>query len=399
MTTAPGQPVYRAIADEIVRRVAVGELAPGARLPPVREAAAQWGVNLNTVARAYSHLAARGIVEAHAGGGTRVARAPDDGLAAARTERLRALLGEALGTALGLGYAPSEIEAAFAAQLAHWRDARRRHTARGASAAHEVAGRVVPGDEGDRGGGYAALTAGGAAGSRLVRVAGSHDLSLELLGGRLRGGRARVDLRIQPSSSLGGLFALANGDCDLAGCHLLDAESGDYNTPFVRRVLPGEAVDLVTLAEREQGLLVAAGNPRGIAGLADLARPGLRFVNRQRGSGTRVLLDRLLAAARVPADALEGYAREEPTHLAVAGAVAGGAADAGLGIRAAARALGLDFVPLARERYELAVYPATRERPAVRAMLAALRSRAFVAAVEALAGYDTRETGRIRRVE
>jgi putative molybdopterin biosynthesis protein len=208
-----------------------------------------------------------------------------------------------------------------------------------------------------------------------------------------------VDLRIQPSSSLGGLFALASGDCDLAGCHLLDAESGDYNAPFVRRVLPGEPVDLVTLAEREQGLMVAPGNPGGIHALADLARHGVRYVNRQRGSGTRVLLDRLLADAAVPADAVEGYGREEPTHLAVAGAIAAGSADAGLGIRAAARALGLDFVPLARERYELALRAASRDQPAVHAVLAALRSRAFVAAVEALTGYDTRDTGRTRRVQ
>jgi molybdate-binding protein/DNA-binding transcriptional regulator YhcF (GntR family) len=374
MTIGRQGPLYRAIADEIVRRVAVGALAPGDRLPPVRAAAAEWGVNLNTVARAYAHLAARGIVETRPGAGTRIVAAPAEGVADARAARLRALLGDAIGTALGLGYAPSEVEAAFAAQLARWRDARRRHAA------------------------GAAPTGPVADGAHTVRVAGSHDLSLELLAGRLRAGRARVDLRLAPSSSLGGLFALANGDCDLAGCHLLDADSGDYNAPFVRRVLPGEPVDLVTLAEREQGLLVAPGNPLGLRGVADLARPGVRFVNRQRGAGTRVLLDRLLAAAGVAPAAIEGYTHEEPTHLAVAGAVAAGTADAGLGIRAAARALGLDFVPVARERYELALRPATAERPAVRALFAALRSRAFIVAVRALSGYDTRETGRVRHV-
>jgi molybdate-binding protein/DNA-binding transcriptional regulator YhcF (GntR family) len=392
MTNLDREPVYRTIADDIVRRVAMGELVPGARLAPVREAAAHWGVNLNTVARAYAHLAAQGIVEAHAGGGTRVAAAPADGVATARAARLRALLGDALGTALGLGYAPSEVEATFAAQLARWRDARRRHTA----TQHALA--LAPAEL-ESAPGAAQLAGVLPPNRRTVRVAGSHDLSLELLGGRLRSGRARVALHIQPSSSLGGLFALASGDCDLAGCHLLDAESGDYNVPFIRRVLPGEPVDLVTLAEREQGLIVALGNPKDIRALPDLTRPGVRFVNRQRGSGTRVLLDRLLAEAGVSADALDGYAREEPTHLAVGAAVAAGAADAGLGIRAAARALGLDFIPLARERYELALRSPTRAQPAIRAVLAALRSRAFIAAVEALTGYDTRETGRTRRVQ
>jgi molybdate-binding protein/DNA-binding transcriptional regulator YhcF (GntR family) len=375
MTNAPAVGGgYRAIAAEIVRRVALGELAPGARLPPVRQAAALWGVNLNTVQRAYAHLAAQGIVETHGGGGTRVAAAPADQVAAARTLRLRALLGETVGTALGLGYTPSEVEAAFVGQLAQWREAR----ARRASEPRATRATVAHG--------------------HLVRVGGSHDLSLELLAGRLRAA-ASVTLHLQMSSSLGGLFALAGGDCDLAGCHLLDAESGDYNVPFVRRVLPGERIELVTLAAREQGLLVAAGNPRRIGGLADLARPGLRFVNRPRGTGTRVLFDRLLAEAGVPADAIDGYRREEPTHLAVAGAVAAGAADAGLGIRAAARALGLGFVPLAHERYELALRAETAQQPAVRAVLAALREPAFIAAVEALDGYDTRETGRARWVD
>jgi molybdate-binding protein/DNA-binding transcriptional regulator YhcF (GntR family) len=375
MTNRGPQPVYRAIADEIVRRIAAGELAPGSRLPPVREAAALWGAHLNTVARAYAHLAALGIVEARPGAGTRVAAGAPGGAAAVRAARLQALLAEAIGTALGMGYAPSEVEAAFASQLARWREARRR----AAPPEGPAAARRFRAD-------------------RLVRIGGSHDLGLELLGGRLRAGPAQVALRFQLSSSLGGLFALASGDCDLAGCHLLDGETGDYNAPFVRRVLPGEPVDLVTLAAREQGLIVAPGNPKRLGTVADLARPGVRFVNRPRGTGTRVLLDHLLATAGVPASAIAGYAREEPTHLAVAAAVAAGTADAGLGIRAAARALGLDFVPLAWERYELALRAATAEQPSVRAVLAALRSPAFIAAVEALEGYDTRETGHTRRV-
>jgi len=381
MTSGAAQPLYRAIAAEIVRRIAAGELVPGARLPPVRDAAAAWGVNLNTVARAYAHLAAQGIVETRAGGGTRVARTGGQAAAAERAARLRALFAEAIGTALGLGYAPSELEASFASQMARWRAAR----ATPGDGTQRAAARPEP-----------ARRPRGSRRVELVRLAGSHDLSLELLSGWARAETLRVTW--QPSSSLGGLFALASGDCDLAGCHLLDAETGEYNAPFVRRVLPGEPVDLVTLAEREQGLIVAAGNPLRIGALGDLAQPGIRYVNRPRGAGTRVLLDRLLAQAGLSPAAIAGYGREEPTHLAVAGAVAAGTADAGLGIGAAARALGLGFVPLARERYELAMRPATAERPGVRAVLAALRNPAFAAAVEALDGYDVREMGRTRRV-
>src|SRR3954462_8682494 len=185
MTSAPAAAGgYRAIAAEIVRRVALGELAPGARLPPVRQAAALWGVNLNTVQRAYAHLAAQGIVETHGGGGTRVAAAPADQVATARALRLRALLGESVGTALGLGYTPSEVEAAFVGQLAQWREARAR------LAAEPRAARATGAD------------------GHLGRGGGSHDLSLELLAGRLRGA-AGVTLHLQMSSSLGGLFALA----------------------------------------------------------------------------------------------------------------------------------------------------------------------------------------------
>lgn len=373
MTTAnPPATGYRAIAEQIVRQIALGELAPGARLPPVRQAAARWGVNLNTVQRAYAHLAAQGIVASRAGGGTRVAAAPVEPLRAVRDERLRLVLAEAIGTALGLGCSAAEIEAAFVGQLAQWGEARRAHGASPHSATD--------------------------AAPTHLRFAGSHDLSLELLASHLRAAPDGLTVQLDMRGSLGGLFALASGTCDLAGCHLLDAESGEYNLPFVRRVLPDEPVALVTLAEREQGLLVAPDNPLALQGVADLARPGVRFVNRPRGSGTRVLLDRLLAVSGVPAARVDGYAREEPTHLAVAAAVAGGLADAGLGIRAAARAAGLGFVPLARERYELAYRAEAAHLPGIERLLATLQGAAFRAAVTALGGYDTRDTGQLRRV-
>jgi molybdate-binding protein/DNA-binding transcriptional regulator YhcF (GntR family) len=375
--------LYERIAAEILRRVASGRLRPGDRLPPIRQAAGEWGVNLNTVARAYAALAERGILETRAGGGTVVAQAPSaasvDGLdpvSQARAERLQSRLGSAVLEALAAGYAEAEIEAAVSAQLARWRATR---------AADLQDGQQEPVDV--------------STSERVLRLVGSHDLALEVLAGRLRALPESVTLEVVPTDSLDGLFALARGTTDLAGCHLLDPESGEHNLSFVRRLLPGEPVLLVTLAHRQQGLIVAAGNPKGIQRIGDLAQPELTIVNRHRGSGTRVLLDDALARARIDPAGVRGYDREEATHLAVAGAVAAGTADAGLGILAAARAYGLDFVPVARERYELALRPATAARPAVQRLLETLRSADFRAVVTALGGYDTAESGAVRSVD
>jgi len=145
---------------------------------------------------------------------------------------------------------------------------------------------------------------------------------------------------------------------------------------------------------REQGLIVAAGNPLGLRGITDLARPGLRYVNRQRGAGTRVLLDYELQRARIDPASLSGYTREEPTHLAVAAAVSAGRADCGLGVHAAARAFGLDFLPIAHEPYDLVLERATAESDRLAPLWALMEHAPFRSAVEALGGYDTSEMGR-----
>ena len=153
-------------------------------------------------------------------------------------------------------------------------------------------------------------------------------------------------------------------------------------------------VAVVRLVHREQGLLVAPGNPLGLTGIEDLARPGVRYVNRQRGAGTRVLLDHLLTGLGIAPDAIAGYAREEPTHLAVAAAVAAGRADAGLGIMAAAAPFGLDFVPVAHEPYDLVVAPGALDGSQLAPLWSLLGDPGFQASVEALGGYSAREMGR-----
>jgi putative molybdopterin biosynthesis protein len=189
--------------------------------------------------------------------------------------------------------------------------------------------------------------------------------------------------------------ALRDGLCHIAGSHLLDPASGEYTLPYVDRVFgPAAEVAVVRLVERSQGLMVAAGNPLEIGGLADVCRPGTRYVNRQRGAGTRVLLDHLLGELEIPAASVDGYAREEPTHLAVAAAIASGRADAGLGIGAAAQAFGLDFVPLTTEPYDLVVAPGTIDSPQLAPLWTLLQSDRFKASVEELGGYSAKEMGR-----
>jgi molybdopterin molybdotransferase/putative molybdopterin biosynthesis protein len=233
--------------------------------------------------------------------------------------------------------------------------------------------------------------------ARTIVVIGSHDLVLDLAASALRAADPLITLASSNVGSLGGLVAVRDGLCHLAGSHLLDPATSEYTLPYLDRVFgpgPASEVAVVRLVHREQGLLVAPGNPLGLTGIEDLARPGVRYVNRQRGAGTRVLLDHLLTGLGLAPDAIAGYAREEPTHLAVAAAVAAGRADAGLGIMAAAAPFGLDFVPVAREPYDLVVAPGALDGPQLAPLWALLRDPGFQASVEALGGYSAREMGR-----
>ena len=231
--------------------------------------------------------------------------------------------------------------------------------------------------------------------ARNLVAVGSHDLSLDVLADLLRAGESGVTLSSSHVGSLGGLRALGRGHCHLAGCHLLDPEDGSYNRSHVARYLPEVPVRRVHLVRREQGLMVPKGNPKSVTGFADLRRSDLAFVNRQAGSGTRVLLDWELRRQDIDPDGVSGYRTEEFTHMAVAVAVLSEAADVGLGIRAAAHALGLDFVPVASEDYELVVPEAHWAHPGIQALLQAVRSEAFAARMAELGGYETGRTGEI----
>ena len=234
-----------------------------------------------------------------------------------------------------------------------------------------------------------------------VVAIGSHDLALDLMQSFLRRQRPVVNLASAHVGSLGGLAALRRGEAHLAGCHLLDAATGEYNVGYARRYLPDTPVAIVRLVGRTQGLITAPGNPLGVVSLEELRRPEVRFVNRQRGSGTRALLDYQLERMGATPEAINGYQREEYSHLAVAAAVSGGSADAGLGILSAARALGLDFVPLLAEEYDLVIpmehYRSERLQPVLTLLNDNEKiGEEFRAAVHDMGGYDVSRMGEMR---
>ena len=230
---------------------------------------------------------------------------------------------------------------------------------------------------------------------KKIVATGSHDLTLDLLASLLRGIDPGLTLSSSNVGSLGGLMALRRGEAHVAGSHLLEEETGEYNVPFVKRFLEGKDVVIMHLVGRTQGLMVQSGNPTSITSLGDLFRDGVSFVNRQRGSGTRVLLDYKLRGLGSSPDRIAGYEREEYTHLAVAAAVAGGRADTGLGILSAARAMGLDFVPLSNEQYDLVIPTEFYDSELLSPLLDLIRSDRFRSEVEAMGGYNTSNTGEV----
>jgi DNA-binding transcriptional regulator YhcF (GntR family) len=287
-------PIYLRIVRVVRQQIATGQLAPGAPLPTVRDLARQLSVNQNTVARSYALLHDEGLLEGRGSLGTRVAaglRANE--LQAARDAELRFLATRFISDALGRGFTLPEAEASFVGQRARWQE--------------------------QQGGG---ANRPRAANDPILGL-GSNDLCLELLIAQFQQMHPGRQIAFASVGSLAGLLALASGEVHFAAAHLYDPAADDYNAPFLAAISPPRTFALVTLAHRTQGLLVASGNPMGIDIIQDLARPGVRAVNRQRGSGTRALMDQMLRQARIPTSALLGYDREEKTHAGVAAAVAG----------------------------------------------------------------------------
>lgn len=359
--------LYEQIADSIRSQVHTGVLKPGDRLPPLREMAGQWRCTVSTVQHAYRLLAEQKLIASRPGQGTRVldetARQEDAVLRRmSLLHRSEAFLLESISS----GYRVEEVESAIGQALNRWRT---------------VVTEPSPSVE------------------NVLRFAGSHDLALTWIVAHF--GEIAPSHSLQPafSGSLGGLIALAQNNADLAGCHLWDRESDTYNLPFVRRLLPGRRVALLTLAHRRMGWIVPPGNPAGVRGLSDLLQPQVRFVNRQPGSGTRVWLDAALSNAGIPTREIAGFDDERMTHSEVARAIAAGEANVGFGLEAAARAFGLEFIFQLHERYDLVLPDQTAAHPALLALRSWLVTSEAQALIRSLGGYDTQETGALIWVE
>ena len=362
----PESHLYRKIIEAIRQGILAGELKPGDRLPSVREMAERWECTNGTVQRAYRELAQQGLVLSRAGQGTHVR-----GRLSLREEtplRRAALVHQAetfLLEALGSGYNLAEIERAVRQAMERWR----------------VVERESPPEQ-----------------KNLLRFAGSHDLAIAWLPAQFAEIAPGCALQLNFTGSLRGLIALAEGAADLAGSHLWDAESGCYNIAHVRRLLPSQRVALLTLAQRYLGLILPPGNPASLSSLLDLARPGLRFVNRQPGSGTRVWLDIALQQDGIPREQITGYQNEKMTHTAVALEVAEGKADVGFGLQGAALSYNLDFIPIQPELYHLVIPEKNWSHPAIQALAAWLQTPAARSALENLGGYLTAQTGQVEWV-
>jgi len=355
--------LYQQIVESIRQEILSGALQPGSRLPAIRSMTEHWQCNVGTVLRAYQELARMGLVISHAGKGTSVVdRLPDQDQTPLRRAVLFNRTESFLLEIMTAGYSPDEIELSLRVALDRWRIF--------SSQPDEIP-------------------------LHVLRFVGSHDPAMSLIAARYHEVTSKFSLNLSFTGSLGGLIALAEKKADIAGCHLWDENTDTYNEPFISKLLPGQKVALLTLANRHVGLILPRGNPLGITSLLDMTKAGLRFVNRQSGSGTRVWLDAQLRRSGIDPAGLTGYQDEKMTHSEVARAVSMGQADVGLGVETTALSFGLDFQRLTTERYDL-VIPAERwELESVQALRRWLATDQAKTAIDELGGYDTTATGSV----
>ena len=352
------------IVAELRLQILNGTLKPGDALPSVRAYSHQKGCAPGTVQRAYQELAQQGLVTARVGQGTRVTTQDETHTPLRRATLVNQLEAHLLGL-FASGYSSHEIDDAFHEVLGRWHD-------------YLDEPQALP--------------------RHVIRYVGSHDPSISLIAHHFKSLVPGYVLKTTYAGSLSGLIALARFGADIAGCHLWDATTDTYNVPFIRQYLPGRRVGLLTLAHRRLGLIVSRGNPHQITRLTDLTRPGVHFINRQWGTGTRLWLDAKLPEVNIAAEQIAGYDREVATHLEVAGAIAGGKADVGLGVEAAALAYGLDFQQLTTERYDLVIPVEVWELPEIQMLVRWLETDHARTMIDQLGGYDTEQTGHIEWV-
>jgi molybdate-binding protein/DNA-binding transcriptional regulator YhcF (GntR family) len=365
--------LYMQIAESIRRRILSGELQPGDKLESVRAMAARWNCTPGTVNRAYAALSQDGLVEGRRGRGTLVATVPIQ--PSSPTWNWAALVNNAerfLLEALQDGHNLAHIENALSTAISRW-EALQQETRQADDAAPSNSPHGP------------------------LLFAGSHDIAIETIDRYLREMDPGEGLEFDYRGSLGGLLALARGEADIAGAHLWDEHTNTYNIPYLRRIFPGRALVLLTLAHRKLGLILPPGNPQKLKGLADYQRPELKFVHRQAGSGTHIWLETQLRQMGIHPQTVDDQSTQT-THFGVADRIASGAADAGIGIFAAAASQGLDFIPLALERYELILPKTVWESDRAQKLVEVVRSSEFQEDLSAMGGYELTASGETRTV-
>ncbi len=234
--------------------------------------------------------------------------------------------------------------------------------------------------------------------SNTIVSIGSHDLAMDMIGSLMHRQNSRYSLSSAHVGSLGGIMALRRGEAHMAPIHLLDEATGSYNVDYIKRYLSGMDMALIKGVKRVQGMMVRKGNPKGIKDISDLLRGDVRFVNRQKGAGTRILVDYLLAGKGIKTEAITGYEREMATHMSVAAAVASGTADMGVGVFSAAKAMDLDFIPIGEEEYDFAVPAKYLVEDMLQLFLDIIRSTAFQRQLSGMGGYGFDGAGEIIRI-
>ncbi len=229
----------------------------------------------------------------------------------------------------------------------------------------------------------------------VIRMVGSSDTVVNSLAEKMPVTLTGIRLLVQVAGSMSGLMALAQGNADIAGCHLWDAESDSYNLPYIKKLMPSKPVRVITFAHRRLGLITQAGNPKELHSLSDLTRFDIRMINRQNGSGTRVWLDAQLARLTIQTGSIAGYDQEKATHLDVAREIAEGRADAGIGLESAAKSFGLNFQLLTRERYDLVMNLDNPNLEPLNGFIRWLQSDEAREFIGSFSGYETEETGKI----
>jgi molybdate-binding protein/DNA-binding transcriptional regulator YhcF (GntR family) len=361
--------IHKEIVESVRRQMLTGMLASGDPLPTVREMAENWGCAPGTVQAAYRELAEQGLIVCRPGIGTRVKVDMSQAAIGDDTPMRRAMLvnrTEAfLLDAMTAGYTRAEVEFALHSAMDRW---------------FSVQGSPVLALE------------------RTLRFVGSHDPAVSYISAHFSEIDLKTAMSVKFTGSLGGLMALAEGQADIAGCHLWDPEAKEYNLPYVKRLLPDRKIALIRLASRKLGLVTAAGNPKRIKGLGDLTRKDVRYVNRAPGTGTRVWLDAQLAELGIPSAEIAGYDVEVTSHGDVAQAVAQGRADAGLAIETVAYNYGLGFAALVWESYDLVLTSEIWELPAVQGLIRWLKLPGTKFTIEQMKGYYVKDTGVVVKI-